>query len=383
MVTSYTLPDTSGSGIHAFRFARFINKQGDKASLLTFNRNCRFPAKETIENVTVFRIPYFNKGIIMKLLSLPIVIFYFILYVLKTECVFIYGGKIFAWQLLTIISGIFREKIVFQSLLEGVDDLNSIILSKTKIYQVLYKVLLKKVHVYYSLNRSFTHQYFEIFRNKERLLTVPQGVDTSEFHPLPAKSKLELRQRLNLPHDIPLILAVGFLIRRKGYNEIFTQLVKLDFDFRFIVLGEYDLNSNHFLIKHQSEMDEIYELGKNLLGNKIIFTGFKENVSEYLQCSEYFLMNSIQEGLPNALLEAMASGVPVITRNLKGINDYITLHGQNAMVYDHPDEIPGMIRFLHENPKERDRIAENALKDTRKKFSFKAVYPQLLKKLFS
>ncbi len=50
-ITSYTIPETAGSGIHVFRFARYINHKGDRAKILTFNRNLRFRSTEKIDDV--------------------------------------------------------------------------------------------------------------------------------------------------------------------------------------------------------------------------------------------------------------------------------------------------------------------------------------------
>ena len=142
-LTSFTLPDTAGSGINAFRFARFINKYGDKATILTFNRNCKLQSKEVIENVPIYRIPYFNKGLIMKILSLPMVISYFFLFILKNDIIIIFGGKTFAYNIAIMVAFLFRKKIVFRSLLYGVDDYNTLTKSKVSLLGRLKRYLLQ------------------------------------------------------------------------------------------------------------------------------------------------------------------------------------------------------------------------------------------------
>jgi glycosyltransferase involved in cell wall biosynthesis len=381
LLTSHSLPDTSGSGIHALRFARFINNQGDYASILTFNRNCKLPSKETIENVLLYRIPYFNKGLIMKFLSLPIVIIYYILFVVKNDIVFIYGGRIIAWEIFILVSKIAQKKIVFRSLLEGIDDINSLIINRTKLHAKINKVLLGNITCYYSINTYFTSQYINVFDSEKNILTLPQGIDTTEFFSLDEEKKKELRKLLGLPLNTTLIISIGFLLQRKDYLNIFKQLQRLGFEYNYIVLGEYNPSEHHFLSEFKAEMNRIQKQGRKLLGDRISFLGHRSDAVKYLQCSDCFLMNSVQEGLPNVLLEAMACEIPIVIRNLKGVSNFVVKNLWNAMIFNTPDEIPQILNRLFHEDKLRKRIAINARKDIEEKYSFVKIYPQLLRQL--
>ena len=383
ILSSYTLPDTAGSGIHAFRFARFINRIGDKATILTFNRNCRLPNRETIENVPVFRIPYFNKGLVMKILSLPIVTYYYILFILKNEIVFIYGGRIIAWELFILFSKLFHKKVVFRSLLTGVDDMKKMLIDRPFLVKNVSKALIKRIDCYYSINKYFTEQYLNIFHTRRNILEIPQGVDRQEFFPVTEMRKIELRKQFGLPEDSLILISAGLLIRRKGYIELFRQLTKLSFEYKYIVLGDHEIPENHFLSGFDSETFEILNLGKNLLKDRITFLGFRKNIAEYLQCSDLMLINSYREGLPNVLLEAMACGIPVITRNLEGLDNFVIRNNINSLIYNKEEEIPGLVSHLYYSKKIVEKLTFNAIKDIESKYSFEKIYSLLHRRIFN
>jgi glycosyltransferase involved in cell wall biosynthesis len=380
-ITPFTIPETAGSGIHTFRFARYINDKGDCAKILTFNRNLRFRSTEKIDDVSIRRIPYFNKNLFLKLCSLPIVFIYYLVQIPKNDIIFIYGGRTFGFELIILISHIFRKKIIFRSLMLDVDDIHCLVKNRKREIRNLYRYLFKRINIYFSINKEFTERYLEIFSNEDKIFEMPQGVDTSIFYPVTRKMKIEIRQELNLPQNKFLILSVGFLIHRKGFEEIFSELAKLTIDFQYIIVGEYSVSDNHFLSGYKDEMVYLKETGTKILKDKIIFTGYQQDLSQLYQVADVFLINSRQEGLPNVLLEAMACKIPVITNSMQGVDGFLTNHRQNTLIFQNLSEIPGMIQEIYHKKKENEIIVENAYMDICNKYSFEKVYTSLLEKL--
>lgn len=102
------------------------------------------------------------------------------------------------------------------------------------------------------------------------------------------------------------IVAVGRLSKEKNFESLivaFSKLIKLDSckDYILEIYGEGSL--------HQTLQDQINDLS---LENKIFLKGARKDVLECIKTSSLFVMSSIYEGFPNALLEAMAIGLPVI-----------------------------------------------------------------------
>lgn len=70
--------------------------------------------------------------------------------------------------------------------------------------------------------------------------------------------------------------------------------------------------------------------------NNIIFTGFKDNPTEYLHKSDVYLSTSRWEGLPIALVEAAAVGLPIVASNVTGNNE-VVMQGENGFLYNSDD----------------------------------------------
>lgn len=380
-LTSFTLPDTAGSGINAFRFARFINKRGDKATILTFNRNCKLQSKEVIENVPIYRIPYFNKGLIMKILSLPMVISYFFLFILRNDIIIIFGGKTFAYNIAIMLAFLFRKKIVFRSLLYGVDDYNTLTKSKVSLLGRLKRYLLHASNIYYTINPFIAKSYSDRVPDKSKILPLPQGVDNERFYPIYDEEKKRLRKELKLD-ETNIIISIGFLINRKGYKEVFDSLSSLNIPFVYIIIGEYNFTGLHFLSNYQDESKKLVHYGQDKLGERLILKGKRENVHRYLQAADIFIHNAENE-IPNVVYEAMACGLPVIARNMGADNNFLLENKKNCLLTDEKYSVREAVMELFDNRGLRFSLGSNACKKIEQKAGFEYVYSHLIEYLYT
>ena len=86
---------------------------------------------------------------------------------------------------------------------------------------------------------------------------------------------------------------------------------------------------------HENEnMQKLHMYGNNKLKNKILFVVECNNAEDYYKIADLFILNSKKEGMPNVLLEAMASSLAVIVTSLPGVDNYITKNNVNALVLD-------------------------------------------------
>tara|TARA_B110000438_G_scaffold302147_1_gene358957 strand:+ start:1953 stop:3077 length:1125 start_codon:yes stop_codon:yes gene_type:complete len=117
--------------------------------------------------------------------------------------------------------------------------------------------------------------------------------------------------------------------------------------------------------------------------NRILLLGFQNDVIQLLRKSCIFVFTSFSEGTPNAILEAMALKVPVISSNVGGISKLIT-HGQNGFILDTDDRVgyEKTIISLLENEETRNRIADNAFSYV-KKFHDSKINTLLLEEIYN
>jgi len=375
--SSFTPPVNAGGGKNAFNFAKFLSEKGLKVTLLTLNRRGKLPHRELVGSLKIIRILYFNYNIITKIFSLLIILPNYFYYVFRNNIIFIYGGNIIAFEFIIFVGKLLRKEVIFQSTLLGDDDIQSLV-RKGIPRRVLRKKILSLISQYFSLNPEFTKSWLNVYKVNTKVFESTQGVNTKIFHPVTKKEKLKIRNKLKLPINSFIMVSVGFLINRKGFREIFEVLNQLNVPFLYIIVGDYKITETHYLYNHAREMEKLFRIGKDLLRQKVLFAGPKENVNEYLQSADIFLLNSKIEGIPNALLEAMACGITPFVRNIKGVNEFLTFNETNAFVYNTREEFIIKIKEAFRNDKKRKHFGEKSIKLIQKDSTFEVLYDKLI-----
>ena len=122
----------------------------------------------------------------------------------------------------------------------------------------------------------------------------------------------QLCEELNISPDNILVLSVGELSVRKNQEIIIKTLPQLANNIHYIICGKGDLK-NH-----------LSTLAKNLyVENRVHLLGFRSDIVNIMKSTDIFVFPSLQEGLPVALMEAMASGLPCIASKIRGNMDLI------------------------------------------------------------
>lgn len=382
LIVPYTVPQYSGSGLNAFRFAHFLTEVEIKVTLLSFNRNLKCRRKELVGKVLIRRVMYFNKNILLKILSLFFIVPQYGLYIAKNDIILIYGGHIIGYEIIVLLGKLLGKKIIFQSLLLSTDDIKTIIDNKPVLIRGFYKKLFGRLDIYHSINPNFSESFRKTLMKKNSILEFPQGVDTSVFKPVTDNMRFKIREQLGVPKDIFVLITVGFVIPRKGLSGLFSALKDLEIPFKLIVIGEYDFPHNHFLSGFVNSAKEIVENGKKLLGEKLELTGPINEIQKYYQIADVVLFNSILEGLPNSLLEAMSCGIPVITRNIPGLEGYILKNQENCLIFKDENEMKDHICYLFENRISGRSIGSSAFKYIQRYADFQVVLSNYHKRLF-
>ncbi len=174
---------------------------------------------------------------------------------------------------------------------------------------------------------------------------IPNGIDTVRF--CPTKEK-----RLEKPIKL---LAVCRLISRKRIDlliEAVVEATKTGVDVKLNIAGEGNLLSSLRTLAMELEVDDRIDF----LG-RIPF----EQMSEVYRSNDIFVMSSAHEGMSNAMLEAMASGLPIITTRCEGVEELIA---DNGIVIEQPNAklIADAIKKLTQNKQDYKAMCEAARK---------------------
>ncbi|PCI29369.1 MAG: group 1 glycosyl transferase [SAR324 cluster bacterium] len=166
---------------------------------------------------------------------------------------------------------------------------------------------------------------------------------------------------LNEAPEIPLpagrfATAMGSLSHQKGFDiliKIFTRLLLRFPDWELVILGEGALRKDL--------EDQVKKLGAV---GKIRFPGSVKNPTTVLKRSDLFLFSSRYEGFPNALLEAMACGLPVVSFDCPSGPADMIRNGENGMLVPlgNSDELEQVAAKLMADPSKRKQLAKEAQK---------------------
>lgn len=147
------------------------------------------------------------------------------------------------------------------------------------------------------------------FKAKEVKYIPGIGIDTEKIKNI--KRDREILNKFGIKNEVVLV-SVGELSDRKNHKVILEALEKIEDDYIYIICGQGE------------KKEELVNLSKKLkIQNKVKFLGYRQDIKEILKASDIFCFPSKQEGLPVALMEAMASGLPVVCSNIRGNSDLI------------------------------------------------------------
>ena len=144
------------------------------------------------------------------------------------------------------------------------------------------------------------------------------GVDYDYFRPAVVDEKQKLRQKLGLPADKIVVLSVGSPIMRKGWLDLLDGLTTIS--------GAKDSCVIAAVYGGGKEIDIKDECAKRGLSDLLIDQGevAPEQIAEWYRAADIFCLPSHWEGLANANIEAMASGLPVLTTDVCGHPELVT-----------------------------------------------------------
>lgn len=137
------------------------------------------------------------------------------------------------------------------------------------------------------------------------------GVDISQISH--HRSREEIRIQLGILPDTPVIFSVGQLIPRKNYGVALEAVARLGRkDVQFWIAGT-----------GASEGELRAQIDRLGLREQVKLLGFRSDIPDLLHAADVFFFPSRQEGLPVALMEAMASGLPIVCSRIRGNTDLI------------------------------------------------------------
>lgn len=160
----------------------------------------------------------------------------------------------------------------------------------------------------------------------EIMRVVPNGIDLSVFRPSPDSS---FRREIGMPADGILIGALGNVRAPKDYGNLLEAaavLRSLSPAYRIAIVGDTDGEPSLYreLLKKRADLK---------LEDVVLFCGFQSDIPHLLNNLDVYVMSSEREGLPLAMLQAMATGIPVVATRCGGPQELVS-DGVNGLLVD-------------------------------------------------
>jgi 1,4-alpha-glucan branching enzyme len=215
-------------------------------------------------------------------------------------------------------------------------------------------------------------QYYGVSESKIRV--IHNGVDTKKFQP--AADKRKVKAELGFNPDDPAIVSVGRLYARKGLFTLIESIPAVAAKFpnaKFIVSGKGQSDEMRKLVVHAEKLG---------VKDKLIFTGYfpDKKLPKLYQAADVFAFSTFYEHHPFAVLEALSTGLPVVTTNVGGIPETITDGKDGFMCKPFDAEaFSARILYLLENPAQANEMGYQARKTIEERFDWRIVVKEAIK----
>ncbi|VVB50995.1 Trehalose synthase [uncultured archaeon] len=173
---------------------------------------------------------------------------------------------------------------------------------------------------------------------EEDIRVIYSGVDTQEFNPAKKAGRDKIREEIGIRPEDKVAVFSGWEFKRKGLMQIVKAMPEMK-GVSVLVLGKDD--------------PEPYRAEARKLGvaNKLFFTGFVDNISDYYAAADLMVFPTAYEPFGLVIIEAMATGLPVVTSRSAGAAEIIE-DGKDGILIDDPHssrEIAEKVNYIIDN----------------------------------
>jgi glycosyltransferase involved in cell wall biosynthesis len=340
-------PVYTGHGIYLQKLAPYLVRSGYSFTLLTPQQNADDPEEEGIGDIFVKRIKCLDKNG-LNFLKFCLRSVAYLWKKRKSFQIIHIHGFFDRFGVFAFFSKCMQKKLIMQMVLLGVDDPFSCI--EMYKYKGIRRFFFQLMDSFVTISTPLTKACMDFGLKKEKVIQIPQGVNTKIFEPVKNKdAQKKLREKLGLPTDKKIAIFVGAIIYRKGVRELLSvwkEIQEKRNDIFLILLGPYVFSS-------PALNDFVKEMKKFVSDSSlhIDFKGSVENVQDYMCASDLFVFPSQKEGFGNVIIEAMACGLPCIVTEMDGVGYDTVLNGETGFIVKNNPELKEKIEILLDNEK--------------------------------
>ena len=342
------VPDGGGTEFHTYRLATSLAKRGTKVTVVTGRYQGR-PKTETKQGFLIRRL-FIGKyvPVVHEFIFQLSFLWYLIRYRNEYDIVQLSHTQLSA-LVAVVVAKLTGKPVVTRNSTAGENgDLSS--WASVPFGKRLLRLTADRVDAAVAVSAVTKDEFMKVGVPKQKIHLIQNSVEIPAVGPVDV---VELRHRLELLQEAFIVIFVGRLSSVKAPGELlaaWTRFSRHFADTQLIFLGEGELAGD---LQKQVVQDGLVE--------RVRFLGRVDNVDDYLFAADTFVLPSISEAMPNALLEAMAVGLPVIASAVGGITDVVE-HRQNGLLYASGDvkDLADRLLELARSPKLRAKLGASA-----------------------
>lgn len=158
-----------------------------------------------------------------------------------------------------------------------------------------------------TINKEDYKRASERFKAKKTVYVPGVGVDTDKFTPRQS-GREKIRTELGLQDNQIMLLSVGELNKNKNHEAVIKAIT--DMNLTYVIVGKGNLSEQLKEVAEKQHVD-------------LRLMGFRNDVADFYNAADVYVLPSIREGLNVSLMEAMASGLPIVCGRIRGNRDLI------------------------------------------------------------
>ena len=235
---------------------------------------------------------------------------------------------------------------------------------KMKIYEIIDKLMLRSFDKVIAVSENLSKEILVTGIFADKVVTIANGIDILKYSS--GHQSLELKKAFGLEDKDLIIGAVGRLSEEKGHEYLikaFKNVAEKLPNCKLMIVGDGTLRESLEVLVRSLEIED-----------KVIFTGIRDDIPELLKIMDLFVLPSLDEEMPLALLEAMAAGVPIVATAVGAVPSVIADQHLGKVVK--PKDVRCITEAaieLLQNSEKAHRCAQAAFDEVVRRFSLKAM----------
>jgi len=369
-------PFVGGGERHAVDLAREWVRQGHQVTVLTRKMKSDWPAEEELDGIRIRRIPPTGSNSWGKYALIPFACGWLSKHRGEFDLVLICAFRVLGWV------GIWAKWMRFRVWMRaeaqgewsgdflwggaGRSTPSPVLKALFTPYILLRNLGMRSVDALISISRSIRSELEAGPLPPQRILDIPNGLDTSRFHLPPPTQKTDVRQELGLPEDAFVWVTSGKLIKGKGLEDLLDAWKEIHAAHPTAHLLLIGSGSGQPLSCEQGLKTTVEARGWS---SRVHFTGFVNDVARYLSAADAYVFPSHKESFGLAPLEAMAVGLPVLATRNGGVEEFIEdgVNGRLVEVQDVSELAAVMQEWMQDLDATR-HLAETGARSARERF---------------